>query len=72
MQIGHILGQNGVRRDFDIKNCKLLKTMFPRRLTVFCKLVIVSFVMGFNKNFKVRVPKCRFDERHQKLGEYED
>ena len=28
--------------------------------------------MGFNKNFKVRVPKCRFDERHQKLGEYED
>ena len=28
--------------------------------------------MGFNKNFKVRVPKCRFDERNQKLGEYED
>ena len=46
--------------------------MIPRRLTVFCKLVIASFVMGFNKNFKVRVPKWRFDERHQKLGEYED
>ena len=34
--------------------------------------VIVSFIMGFNKNFKVRVLKCRFDERHQKLGENED
>ena len=38
----------------------------------FCKLVIVSFVMGLNKNFKVRVAKCRFHERHQKLGECED
>ena len=28
--------------------------------------------MGLNKNFKVRVPKCPFDERHQKLGECED
>ena len=37
--------------------------MIPRRLTVLFKLIIVSFVMGFNKNFKVRVPKYRFDER---------
>ena len=76
MQIGHILGQNGLWREFYIKKCKIslwlseakhwLKTMFPRRLTVFCKLVIVSFVMGFNKNLKVRGPKCGFDERHQK------
>ena len=43
-----------------------LKTVISRRLTLFCKLVIVSFIMGFNKNLKVRVPKCRFDERHQK------
>ena len=28
------------------------------------QVFIVSFVMGFNKNFKVRVPKYRFDERH--------
>ena len=69
-------GHNGVRRDFYSKNSKMSlwwslakdfqKTMIPRRLTVFCKLIIVSFVMGFNKNFKVTVLKCRFDERHQK------
>ena len=28
--------------------------------------------MGFNKNFKARVEKCPFDEKHQKLGERED
>ena len=39
--------------------------MIPQRLTVFCKLVIVSLV-GFSKYFKVRVPKHRFDERHKK------
>ena len=33
---------------------------------VFCILVILSLVTGLNNNFKVRVPKCRFDERHQK------
>ena len=43
-----------------------LKTIISRRWTVFCKLFIVSFVMGFNKNLKVTVSKCRFDERHQK------
>ena len=30
------------------------------------KLVNISLVMGFKKNFKVRVPKCQCDERHQK------
>ena len=40
--------------------------MILRRLTVFWKLVIVSFVMGFNKNFKVRVLKSI-----EKQGEYE-
>ena len=43
-----------------------MKTMNPRRLNVFCKLVIVSLIMGFSKYFKVRVPKHRFDERHKK------
>ena len=71
MQVGHILGENGVRRDFDIKNCKLLKTMFPRRLTVFCEFVIVSFVMELNKNFKVRGPKCGFDKKRAKKDYYE-
>ena len=76
LQIGHILGHNGVRRKFYSKNSKMslwwsaakhfLKTMIPRRLTVFSKLVIITLVMGFNKNFKVKVPKCRFHERHQK------
>ena len=46
--------------------------MIQRRLTVFSKLVIISLVMGFNKNFKVRVPKYRFDKRHQKVGKYEN
>ena len=46
--------------------------MIPTRLIVFCKLAIVSFGMGFNKNFRVRGPKCGFDERHQKIGENED
>ena len=65
----------GVRRGFHRKSSRMslwwsaakhfLKTMIPKRLTVFCKLVIVSFVMRFNKNFNVRVPKCRFDEKHQ-------
>ena len=45
--------------------------MIPQRLTVFCKLVIVFFVMGFNKNFKVRVLKCRLMKSTKKLGEYE-
>ena len=45
--------------------------MIPRRLTVFCKLVIVFFVMGFNKNFKVRVLKFRLMKSIKKLGEYE-
>ena len=72
----HILGHNGVQRKFYSKNSKIslwwsavkhfLKTVIPRRLTVFCKLVIICLVMGFNKNFKVRLPKCRFDKRHQK------
>ena len=43
-----------------------LKRMIPRRLTVFCKLINISLVMGVNKNFKVRVAKSRFNERHQK------
>ena len=40
-----------------------LKTMIPRRLTLFWKLVIVFFVMGLKRSFKVRVAKCRLDER---------
>ena len=76
VEIGHIFGQNGVRREFHSKSSKtalwwsaakhFLKTTIPRLLTIFCKLVIVSLVMGLNKNFKVRVPNCRFDESNRR------
>ena len=32
----------------------------------FDSILIILFIMDFNKNFKVRVPKCPFDEKHQK------
>ena len=60
----------GFRENLTVKVPKALiestmvKTKIQRR--VFCKLVIVFFVMGFNKNFRVRVPKRRFDEINQK------
>ena len=76
MEIGHIFGHNGVRREFHSKTSKtplwwsaakhFLKTKIPRLLTIFCKLVIISLVMGLNKNFKVRVPNCRFDESNRR------
>ena len=72
MVFGAIFTVRGPNCGSDDQQQNTLKTMIPKRLTVFCKLVIVSFVMGLNKNFKVRVPKCPFDERHQKLGECED
>ena len=45
---------------------RFLKRMIPRRLTVFCKLVNISLVMGVKKNLKKRVAKSWFDQRHQK------
>ena len=39
----------------------------------FDSILIILFVMDFNKNFKVRVPKCPFDEKHKKkLDKCED
>ena len=76
LQTGHLMSRKLVKKKFHSKDFKILLTRFvktderntvnKRRVTVFCKLVIVSFVMGFKKNFKVRAPKCRFDEIHQK------
>ena len=74
LEIGYLLGSNGVSGEFHRKSSRgwlwwkapksMVKTKIQRR--VFCKLVIVYFVMGFKKNFRVRVPKRRFDEIHQK------
>ena len=74
LEIGYLLGSNRVQEEFHPKGSKgwlwwkapksMVKTKIQR--LVFCKLVIVFFVMGFNKNFKVRYPKRRFDEIHQK------
>ena len=76
LEIGHIFGHIWVRRKFHSKSSKTAlwwyvakhfpKTMIPRRSTVFCKLVIVYFVMGLNKNFKVRVLKRWFHETNRR------
>ena len=62
MLFGAIFTVRGPNCGSDDQQQNTLKTMIPKRLTVFCKLVIVSIVIGFNKNFKVTVQKCRFDE----------
>ena len=36
-----------------------------RRLTLFCKLAILWAVIGFSKNFTVRVRKCDYHGKHQ-------
>ena len=46
--------------------------MIPTRLIVFCKLAIVSFGMGFNKNFRVRGPNVGVMKGTKKIGENED
>ena len=82
LQIGHLLGHNVVRREFHSKSSKMslwwsaakhfLKRMFPRRLTVVCKLVMDSFVTRFNKKFKVRAQNVGLMKGTRKLREYED
>ena len=36
-----------------------------RRLTDFCKLVIFCAVVRFSKNFTLKAPKCRLDNKQQ-------
>ena len=46
--------------------------MIGRRLTVFSKLVIITLVMGFNKNLKEKFQSVGFMKGTKKLGENED
>ena len=40
--------------------------MIEKRVIAFSKLAVFRFLMGLSENFPVRIPKCRFDDKHHK------
>ena len=76
MQIGHILGRNGIWREFYIQNCKIFALIISSKTLAeddvsepFDSISQIGHCFlrnGVQKNIKVRGPKYGFDERHQK------